>query len=99
MRKHLVHGLAGMSVGGERRDLGVRMPRQQTHRVGPGVAGRAENADLLFRAHRTVPSRIGSTFNRVVWVSNNCGRSIRISSDTARGAACGWWASALATRA
>ena len=49
MRKHLAHGLAGMGVGGERRDLGIRMPRQQAHRVGSGVAGRAENADLLLR--------------------------------------------------
>src|SRR5437868_7029067 len=99
MGKYLVHGLAGMGVGGECPDLGVRMPRQQTHRIGPGVAGRAQNADLLFRAHRTVPSGIALTFNCVVWFSNNCGRSIRISSDTARALACGCRASALATPA
>jgi hypothetical protein len=34
------------------------MPRQQAHRVGSGVAGRAENADLLLRAHHTLPSGV-----------------------------------------
>src|SRR4029434_11249435 len=52
MRKHVAHGLAGMGVGGERGDLAIRMPRQQAHRVGSGVAGRAENADPLLRTHQ-----------------------------------------------
>ena len=50
MRKHVAHGLAGVGIGSERRDLGIRMPRQQAHRVSSSVAGRAENADLLLRS-------------------------------------------------
>ena len=45
MRKDLRHRLAGMGVGGERRDLHVRMARGEAYQVGAGIAGRAENAD------------------------------------------------------
>ena len=79
MRKHLCHRLAGMGVGGERGDFGIGMPRQQAHRVGAGVAGRTQNADLLLRAHHIAPSDVVLAFNCVAWLSNNCGRNPRIS--------------------
>src|SRR6266516_2439880 len=62
MRKHLVHRLAGMGIGGERRYLGIWMPRQQAYRIGAGVPGRAENADLLLRAHHIAPSGAALAF-------------------------------------
>ncbi len=99
MRKNLVHRLASMGICGERRYLDARMPRQQPHRVGAGVTGRADNADLLSRAHDTVPSGIALSFNCVVWTSNSCSRNARMlrASCCASTSACK--ASALATAA
>ena len=71
MRKHLAHRLAGMGVGGERGDLGIRMPREQPHGVGAGVAGGAEHGDFLFHAHGVSPSSAAA--------ANACGRISRMS--------------------
>ena len=83
MRKHIAHGLAGMGIGGERGDLGIRMPRQQAHRVGSGVAGRAENADLL-RAHHAFLSGEIVCLSCTAAAAKASGRAARITSANAR---------------
>src|SRR5512133_2075963 len=82
MRKHVAHGLAGMGIGSESHDLGIRMPRQQAHRVGSGVAGRAENADLL-RAHHTLLSGETVGLSCTAAAAKAGGRAARIRSATA----------------
>ena len=54
MRKDLGHRLAGMGIGGERRDLHPRVEEREADEVGAGIAGCAEHADLLL-AHHIAP--------------------------------------------
>ena len=57
MREDLGHGLAGMGVGGERRDLHLRMEEGEADEVGARVAGGAQHADPDLVVHGIVAPR------------------------------------------
>ena len=96
LRKHLAHLLPRLAVGGEQRDLDLRMTQQQAHAFRSGIAGGAEHADLrqsgqrpmalhqqvLRRAggHRMQPRRICRRKRR-----GSVGRTVTIRRDRRRG--------------
>ena len=47
VRKHLAHALAGLAVGGQRRDAQCRVGGDQPDQLGAGIAAGAEDRDAL----------------------------------------------------
>ena len=57
MREHLRHRLAGMGVGGQRRDLHLWMGEGEADEVGARVAGGPQHADADLLSHGIVAPR------------------------------------------